>query len=88
MMARTNTEIVSRLPHYEAKRSQDYKEWLIVTCPHEDCPGGQFMVREKDWLAAFRTRPISADRQSVLIEGRTCPYCFRVGRLPLRRNIN
>lgn len=83
-MARTNTEIVSRLPEYEAKRSKDFHSWLIVTCTRCELP---FMVREKDWLQSFYTRPTDASRKPTLIEGRSCPYCFRVSRLPARRKI-
>jgi hypothetical protein len=86
-MTRTNTELVSNLPQFEAKRSQDFPDWLIVTCPREECPGGNFMVRAKDWLAAFRTRPTDPSKRPTLIEGRVCPYCFRVSKLPLRRHI-
>lgn len=86
-MARTNTEFESNLPFFEAKASKDFADWLIVTCVREECPGGQFMVRRKDWLGAFRTRPTDPTKRPILIEGRSCPYCMRISRLPLRRNI-
>jgi len=86
-MARTNTEITSTLPYFSAKRSKDYHQWLIVTCPRTEICGLPFMVREKEWLQPFYTQPVDPGRRPTLIEGRTCPYCFRASRLPRRRNI-
>lgn len=83
---RTNTELVSRLPYYEAKRSKDFPKWLIVTCTRADCEL-PFMVREKEWLQPFYTRPTDPKKKPSLIEGRSCPYCFRPSRLPSRRKI-
>lgn len=70
-------QFVSTLPAYDAKKSSDYPEWLIVYCHHEDCVGHEvgFLVHRKSW---YNSRPQI---------GRSCPYCFRVGRLPKQRAI-
>jgi hypothetical protein len=79
-MARTRedaSEFVSKLPPFKTKPSQDYPGWLIVECAREDC-GGIFLVRKSHW-----TRTLV--RNGTTIIGRSCPYCFRVGRLPGRK---
>jgi hypothetical protein len=72
---------VNTLPQFTAKKSQEYPEWLIVTCPWEDC-GIVFMVRRKEW---FIDRKYGSN--DTVITGRSCPYCFRTGRLPSRRGL-
>jgi hypothetical protein len=87
------SEFESRLPVYQAKRSEAFPAFLIVTCGYDDCPGAEakrpFLVAEKEWLRPVRYKPKSArQRDSVLIiSGRACPYCFRAGRLPKRSEI-
>lgn len=68
---------VSSLPPFTAKKSSDYPEWLIVYCHHDDCIGHEvgFLVHRKSW---YKSRPQI---------GRSCPYCFRTGRLPKPRDI-
>jgi hypothetical protein len=78
-MARTNTEIVSRLPTYKAKRSQSHKGWVIVTCPYEDC-GHDFVVQWIRWTKRLQ-------RRGTVITGRSCPYCFRAAHLPSKQQI-
>ena len=69
--------LTSKLAPYTAKKSSDYPEWLIVYCHHDDCPGHEvgFLVHRKTWY------------KSMPQIGRSCPYCFRVGRLPKPRDI-
>lgn len=80
-MARTNTEVVSNLPVFLAKRSQDWKAWALITCPRADC-GETFVVKLATW---FQPRRYGA--KNTLINGRPCPYCFRAASLPARRSI-
>lgn len=81
MAVRTNTELVSQLPIFKAKRSQDFPAWAIVTCPRENC-GESFLVRISGW---YNKRVVGP--KSTLITGRPCPYCFAAARLPARRAI-
>jgi hypothetical protein len=69
------------LPEFEVKPSQDFKGWLVVTCPRQDC-GEIFLVRKKTWLRphTFSTR-LGAE---VVVTGRACPYCFKAGAIPRR----
>lgn len=85
--------IESRLPVYTAKRSETFPAFLVVTCGYADCPGTKagrpFLVAEREWMRPNRlirespTRP----KQPIVIIGRSCPYCFRAGRLPKRSEI-
>lgn len=74
MAVRTNTEIVSQLPLYQAARSNDFPDWLIVTCPREECEQ-TFLVKRREWYQ-------SSDKI-----GRSCPYCFMTSRLPKQRDL-
>lgn len=62
------------LPHYLARRSSDFPEWLIVTCPREEC-GLDFLVHRKQW---YNSSPKL---------GRSCPYCFMANRIPKPKDI-
>lgn len=84
-MARSDAEVVCQLPTWSAKKSKDFKGWLIVTCPHEDC-GDFFLVRASRWLKAQR-RVSRTKGTTFEIIGRSCPYCFRVAHLPTRSSI-
>jgi hypothetical protein len=72
------------LPLFEVKPSQDFKGWLVVTCPREDC-AEFFLVRRSAFLKD-RTY-ITRAKKSVTISGRSCPYCFRAARIPARRSV-
>jgi len=80
-------EFVETLPRYHATRSESFPSFLIVTCGYEDCPGAAagrpFLVSEKEWLRPRRYTKRSGE--TALITGRSCPYCFRAGRIPARR---
>jgi hypothetical protein len=79
-MVRSDAEAVSQLPDYLVKPSKDFKGWLIVTCPHQDC-GDIFLVRKSRW-----TRPLkrtTSKGKDFIITGRSCPYCFRVAHIPV-----
>jgi hypothetical protein len=84
-------EFVSRLPVFRAKRSNDFPAFLIVYCGQEDCPGTvgrrPFLVAEKEWM---RPRRVYNEKSAKLttIVGRSCPYCFRAGRLPRRSDLS
>jgi hypothetical protein len=62
---------ISKLPFYNTKPSQDFPGWLIVKCEREGCKG-TFIVLGRLW----KKRPFI---------GRSCPYCFRVSRIPNKR---
>jgi hypothetical protein len=84
-------EFVSKLPVYQAKRSKDFPAFLIVYCGHDDCPGTKagrpFLVSEREWMRPNRIERISPRGRPIVITGRSCPYCFRTGRLPRRSDI-
>lgn len=70
------------LPSYEVKPSEDYPDWLLVTCPREDC-GETFLVNAKPWR---KPRAYTAHNgKKYTVRGRSCPYCFRASRIPARR---
>ena len=81
---RSNSEITSRQPRFSAKRSEDFPDWFIVTCPYEDC-NDTFMVRAKHWLKPRKYKTMRGEEHTIT--GRSCPYCFRAARLPARRGI-
>lgn len=81
---RSNSEAVSKQPFYEVKKSEDFPDWLLVTCPREDC-NDTFLVRASHWLKPRKYRRLNG--QEHTIKGRSCPYCFRASRLPSRRSI-
>lgn len=69
------------LPEFVVKPSQDFKGWLIVTCPRGDC-GELFLVRRKTWL---RHRIYTTHKgDQITITARQCPYCSRVAAIPAR----
>jgi hypothetical protein len=80
-------EFVSKLPVYQTNKSKDFPSFLIVTCGYEDCPGTAadrpFLVSAKEWLRPRRVTSRTTGKVTVL-KGRSCPYCFRVGRIPSR----
>jgi len=84
------TDFESKLPLFTATRSKDFPGFLIVKCGRKDCPGTAagrpFLVAEKEWLRPVRR---TNDRTGVttIIVGRMCPYCFKTGRIPARREI-
>jgi hypothetical protein len=85
-------EFVSKLPPFTAKRSSDFPAFLIVMCGYEDCPGTQadrpFLVSEREWMRPLhRVSKLRGVDSPFVITGRSCPYCFRAGRLPKRREI-
>lgn len=84
-------ELQSRLPSFKAKRSQDFPAFLIVTCGYDDCPSAKadrpFLVAEKVWMAAQVLERIPPTGKPITVMGRSCPYCFRTGRLPRRGGI-
>lgn len=80
-MARTILGVVSSLPEFRAKRSEDFRAWLIVTCPREDC-GDTFLVKKVTWMKERKT-----DSHGQPITSRACPYCFKASRLPQERAI-
>ena len=82
------SDFESKLPVFKATRSEDYPEYLIVTCTRKDCTSGgrPFLVAAKEWLRPVRR---TNDRTGIttIIVGRSCPYCFRTSRVPARREI-
>ena len=76
------------IPVFTAKRSKDFPGFLIVNCPRDDCPGTKagrpFLVSEKEWMRPVRRYPVRGDKV-IVVTGRSCPYCHKVGRLPSRR---
>jgi hypothetical protein len=73
MTARTNTEVDhSRWPVWVAKRSDDWDNWLLITCPRCE---GQALVNRQRWYKATKYTT------------RTCPYCFKANKLPKPRDI-
>lgn len=84
-------ELVSRLPVYTAKKSKDFPAFLIVYCGYEDCPGTKagrpFLVSEREWMRPQRLTRIPPKGKPITVVGRSCPYCFRTGRLPRRGDI-
>jgi hypothetical protein len=89
-MVRSNVEIMSNLPTFDARLSKDFPEYLLVRCPRDDCPSQQkdgvrpFLVHKRTW-----TRPRKpGGSKMVIIYGRVCPYCHKVSRLPkVRRQV-
>ena len=83
-------EFINKLPRYRATRSQDYPGFLVVKCGHDDCPGVKgdrpFLVAEREWLRPLRHTNDRTGKVTV-ITGRSCPYCFKAGRIPMRREI-
>lgn len=81
----------SRLPVYTATRSKDFSAFLIIFCGYDDCPGTRadrpFLVAEKEWMRPNRLERLDPRGKPILIIGRSCPYCFRAGRLPKRSEI-
>lgn len=72
---RTNEELVSDLPSFIVKRSQDFPSWFVVTCPREDC-GQTFLVKGSAWSSK---KFYKSKDKTILIRGRACPYCSKVG---------
>lgn len=85
------TEYADTLPQYQAKRSESFPSFLVVRCPYDNCPSMKddrpFLVAEKTWLRPNRLERTSPTGKSILITGRSCPYCFRTARLPKRSQI-
>lgn len=73
-------EFVNTLPQFLAVRDEEYPKWLNVTCPRCE---NMFSVVEKEWLRPRRYQTRSG--KTIVITGRSCPYCFRAGRIPARR---
>lgn len=79
------------LPEYRAKQSKDFPEFLIVMCPRDDCPGTMadrpFLVHKRTWMRpnmlSVLDRKLETTKR-IKIVGRSCPYCFRTGRVPRR----
>jgi hypothetical protein len=80
---RSNVEAKSELPLFKVKASEDFPDWLLVTCTREACPsqGMHFLVKRDLWLAELR----STINPEVVLVGRACPYCFASSRIPGRR---
>jgi hypothetical protein len=83
-MARSDAEVVSQLPVFRAKKSEDYPSWLIITCPRKDCEG-TFLVHRR-WLRPLKRTTRNTGAEYTIV-GRPCTYCFRAGRLPARSSI-
>jgi hypothetical protein len=86
-------EFVSNLPPFTAKRSKDFPAFLVVYCGRDDCPGTMadrpFLVSEREWMRPLhRVSRLRGVEKQFVITGRSCPYCFRAGRLPKRREIS
>ena len=81
-MVRSDAEVVSQLPVFAAKRSKDWPDWVIVTCPYDDC-GEDFLVVSKTWRQKLIRESRGTGKQFTIV-GRPCPYCFRTARLPAR----
>ena len=83
-------EFVSKLPAFEAARSQQWPGFLIVMCGRKDCHGTKagrpFVVSEREWLRPYRYKK-GQQVLPTIITGRACPYCFRAGRIPRRTDI-
>lgn len=79
-------EFVSKLPVYQAVKSQDFPDFLIVTCGRKDCTDRPFLVAAREWLRPRRVKSVK-DNKTVIIQGRTCPYCAKAGRVPKRSEI-
>lgn len=78
---------VKPLDPFEATRSKDFPEFLIVFCPRDDCVGTinnrPFMVHYRTWIRPlFYVKKLTRER--VRIIGRSCPYCFKASRIPTR----
>lgn len=77
------------LPVFNATKSKDFPGFLIVFCPREDCVGTAherpFIVHQWTWMRPDRI--VRSNGQATLITGRSCPYCFRVARLPRRSTL-
>jgi hypothetical protein len=82
-VARSNTEIKSLIKPFIVKPSKDFKEYLLVFCPKEDCPS-QLGEEQRPFLVHKRTftRPLRAKGTTFIT--RACPYCFRPSGLPGR----
>lgn len=84
------SDFVNNLPRYLVTRSKDVPGFLVVYCGRKDCPGGAagrpFLVAEREWLRPLRyTNKVK--NETFVITGRSCPYCFKAGRIPMRREI-
>jgi hypothetical protein len=75
---------------YAARRSKDFPLFLVVWCQYEDCPSASadrpFLVSEREWLRPMRRKKKSTGGTYTIV-GRSCPYCFRTGRVPKRSEI-
>jgi hypothetical protein len=78
-MVRSNSEARSLQPTYILRRSEDYPDWLLVTCPREDC-GETFLVLAKAWRRVRKYKTLRGEEH--VISGRACPYCFRAAKVP------
>jgi hypothetical protein len=74
----------SNLPIFAIKDSEDFKEFLVVRCTREDCPGHSkdgtvrpFLVHKRSWLRPKR----SSIKPDVVLRARACPYCFASSRM-------
>jgi len=80
-MARSNAEIKSLLDTFRIKPSQDYKDYILVFCPKEDCPSQKgnypFLVHKRTFQRPLRSKV----KPDVKFFSRPCPYCFRASKL-------
>jgi hypothetical protein len=76
----------SQLKRYDVTVSEDFPEYLLVRCPHKDCPSHTssdgmvrpFLVHRRSWR-----RPLhSVIKPDLVMRGRSCPYCYKVS-LPI-----
>jgi len=81
---RSNSEHVSLQKTFSVKKSEDFPDWLLVTCPYEDCDD-TFLVRASHWRQPRKYKRLSGEE--FTITGRSCPYCFRASRIPGRRGV-
>jgi len=64
------------LPKFIVSPSEDFPNWLLVTCPRDDClsNGTPFLVKRRIW----RRRRVARDGKTTIV-GRPCAYCGRYG---------
>lgn len=78
----TQEQRKSLIPLFDIKPSEDYKEYVLVRCPKNDCPSHTkdeirpFLVHKRTF-----TRPLrSKIKPETILFTRACPYCWRASR--------
>ena len=81
--ARSNAELQSLLQTFKTKPSEDFKDYLLVYCPKEDCPSNMgkeqvpFLVHKRTWYRPLRSKI----KPEIRYFSRPCTYCFRASKL-------